>query len=166
MVFQQRVRLQCSLTWLLDRLRRCRLSYLEMRFVEVSVSRTFDLRPTHHNWPGSYPQGVKDARQSCLLPSHFLEEKEVQVEVKRLRGSSGSTWSEREWEPRTRRRSWSLCQSGTMCTMHPICIRNKLVGSSRCVPPGLVGHLLHSLALPTYVVLRKLTGQISRVLSV
>ena len=110
-----------------------------MRFVEVSVSRTFDLRPTHHNWPGSYPQGVKDARQSCLLPSHFLEEKEVQVEVKRSRGSSGSTWSEREWEPRTRRRSWSLCQSGTMCTMHPICIRNKLVGSSSSVPPGLVG---------------------------
>ena len=42
-VFQQRVRLQCSLTWLLDRLCRCRLSYLGMRFVEASVSRTFDL---------------------------------------------------------------------------------------------------------------------------
>ena len=42
-VFQQRVCLQCSLTWLPDGLRRCRLSYLVMRFVEVSVSRTFDL---------------------------------------------------------------------------------------------------------------------------
>ena len=138
MVFQQRVRLQCSLTWLLDRLRRCRLSHLEMRFVEVSVSRTFDL--THSPQLAWLVSSRSEGRPPVSSPPFpFPGGKEVQVEVKRSRGSSGSTWSEREWEPRTRRRSWSLCQSGTMCTMHPICIRNKLVGSSRCVPPGLVG---------------------------
>ena len=45
--------------------------------------------------------------------------------------------------------------------MQPICIRNKLVGSSRFVPPGLEHISLHTEDF-FYLLLRKLTGQMSR----
>ena len=89
---------------------------------------------------------MKEAGQPGLFPRHLLKKGSMQKsmfanplpEGDILKLILPDTSSESESGQRLSSRSLSLRQSGTMCTMQPICIRNKLVGSSRVVPTGLV----------------------------